>query len=97
VYTQYAADRVLQRLKKEYADPSTKQNKSKIDEELADIRNIMKKNISEVLERGEKLDRMLEHEFLCLTAALCFSLLHCRRVSRVFQTRRGFQEVPMEC
>lgn len=33
------------------------QNKSKLDEELADIKNIMKKNINEVLERGDKLER----------------------------------------
>jgi len=51
-------DRVLHRLKRDYADPSSRQNKSKLEEELADIRSIMRKNISEVLERGERLDEV---------------------------------------
>ena len=50
------------RLKKEYADPNTRTNKSKLDDELADIRTIMKKNISEVLDRGEKLECMYRND-----------------------------------
>jgi hypothetical protein len=50
------ADRTLQRLKREYADPSSRSNSSRLQAELADIQTIMRKNIAEVLDRGEKLE-----------------------------------------
>mmetsp|Transcript_7109 Transcript_7109/g.29579 ORF Transcript_7109/g.29579 Transcript_7109/m.29579 type:complete len:229 (-) Transcript_7109:607-1293(-) len=53
-------DKTLQRKRKEYGDPSNRSNQTKIDEDIADIHNIMKRNIDQVLNRGEKLDRLVE-------------------------------------
>jgi vesicle transport protein SEC22 len=46
----------LNRIRKEFIDPRTPKNLSKLNDNLTDIHNIMKKNIEEVLQRGEKLD-----------------------------------------
>lgn len=51
-------DRVLLRLKREYSDPTTKSNTARLAEELTDIHHIMKKNIQEVIDRGEKLENV---------------------------------------
>lgn len=53
-------DKTLQRKRKEYADPNARRNQQKIDEDIADITSIMKRNIDEVLNRGEKLDRLVQ-------------------------------------
>ena len=45
-------DKILERKRKEYSDPSSRQNVSKLNESLEDIHNIMKKNIQDVLDRG---------------------------------------------
>lgn len=49
-------DQVIQRKQREYADPRSSMNTTKINEDLADIQSIMRKNIEEVLNRGEKLE-----------------------------------------
>ena len=49
-------DKFIQRKVKDYLDPSSRTNTSKLNDDLADIQSIMKKNIQEVLNRGEKLD-----------------------------------------
>lgn len=49
-------DKVIQRKRKDYADPNSRQNMAKLNEGITDIHNIMKKNINEVLNRGERLD-----------------------------------------
>lgn len=51
-------DKVIQRKCKEFSDPSSKQNMSKLNDNLADIQNIMKKNIQEVLNRGERIENV---------------------------------------
>ncbi|GMH66749.1 hypothetical protein TrRE_jg3232 [Triparma retinervis] len=51
-------DKFIQRKVKDYLDPSSRTNTSKLNEDLADIQSIMKKNIQEVLNRGEKLDHV---------------------------------------
>eukprot|EP00588_Corethron_pennatum_P011052 CAMPEP_0194273482 /NCGR_PEP_ID=MMETSP0169-20130528/6810_1 /TAXON_ID=218684 /ORGANISM="Corethron pennatum, Strain L29A3" /LENGTH=237 /DNA_ID=CAMNT_0039016453 /DNA_START=67 /DNA_END=780 /DNA_ORIENTATION=- len=51
-------DRVIQKKTREFVDPSSRENTSKLKEDLADIQSIMKKNIQEVLKRGENLERM---------------------------------------
>jgi len=51
-------DQYIQRKQREFVDPSSRQNTSKLNEDLADIHSIMKKNIQEVLNRGEKLENM---------------------------------------
>jgi len=51
-------DPYLQRKQREFVDPSSKQNTSKLNSDLADIHSIMTKNIQEVLNRGEILDNL---------------------------------------
>lgn len=46
-------DRTMQRIRKDYADPTSNTNAARLKEELADIQNIMRRNIQEVLDRGE--------------------------------------------
>lgn len=53
-------DKTLQRKRREFSDPTDRQNQAKIDDDIADITSIMKRNIDEVLNRGEKLDRLVE-------------------------------------
>jgi vesicle transport protein SEC22 len=47
----------LVQLRRDYADPSSKSNAARLTEELQDVHSIMRKNIQEVLQRGENLDR----------------------------------------
>ena len=49
-------DPVIQRKQKDFRDPS--QQKSKLNEDLSEIQTIMRKNIDEILNRGEKLDHV---------------------------------------
>ena len=51
--------KVLSRLRRDYADTESKANASRLATELFDVQNIMRQNIAEVLDRGEKLDRAL--------------------------------------
>ncbi|OQR82114.1 vesicle-trafficking protein SEC22b [Thraustotheca clavata] len=51
-------DKFIQRKRKEYTDPSSSQNMSKLNNDLADIHNVMRKNIQDVLSRGEAIDRV---------------------------------------
>eukprot|EP00752_Nemacystus_decipiens_P003245 g3003.t1 len=53
-------DKVIQRKRKEYLDPQSRNNMARLNDDLADIHNIMKQNIEEVLNRGEKLDHVSE-------------------------------------
>lgn len=53
-------DKTLQRKRRDYSDPSARRNAAKLDGEIADIASIMKRNIDEVLNRGERLDRLVE-------------------------------------
>ena len=39
-------------------DPTSRQNTTKLNSDLADIQSIMRKNINEVLNRGEKLEHV---------------------------------------
>jgi len=49
--------KVLSRLRREFGDADSKANASRLHGELYEVQNIMRKNIEEVLDRGEKLDR----------------------------------------
>ena len=49
---------VLQRRRKDFIDPTSRQNTTKLNQDLADIQSIMKRNINEVLNRGEKLEHV---------------------------------------
>ena len=55
-----APDRQLQRLKREFNDPSSRANSSRLASDLNDISNIMRRNVNEVLDRGEKLESASE-------------------------------------
>ena len=54
------SDKFIQKKRKEYTDPNSSQNMSRLNNDLADIHNIMRQNIQEVLNRGERV----ESEFL---------------------------------
>lgn len=49
-------DPIIQKKQREFRDPS--QQKSKLNEDLSEIQTIMRKNIDEILNRGEKLDNV---------------------------------------
>jgi vesicle transport protein SEC22 len=69
-------DPIIQRKQREYRDPSTAGNsnnsggggsvhqKSQLNDDLNEIQSIMRKNIDEILNRGEKLDQVsnISHE-----------------------------------
>jgi vesicle transport protein SEC22 len=56
-YAYLAFSHRLSDLRKEYADPASRSNAARLKEELSDVHSIMRANIAEVLDRGEKLDR----------------------------------------
>ena len=56
-YAYLAFSRVLANLRREYADPASRSNAARLKEELNDVHSIMRANITEVLDRGERLDR----------------------------------------
>lgn len=49
-------DPVIQRKQREFQDE--RQQRSKLNDDLSEIQNIMKKNINDILDRGEKLDNV---------------------------------------
>ncbi|CAH0482131.1 unnamed protein product [Peronospora belbahrii] len=51
-------DKFIQKKRKEYADPNSSQNMHRLNDDLADIHNIMRKNIQEVLNRGERVENV---------------------------------------
>ena len=52
------SDPVIQRKQREFKDSNAPQQKSQLNEDLSEIHNIMKKNIDEILNRGEKLEHV---------------------------------------
>ncbi|ETV66542.1 hypothetical protein H257_16985 [Aphanomyces astaci] len=60
-------DKYIQKKRKEYTDPSSSQNMSKLNNDLADIHNVMRQNIQEVLNRGEAIDRTPSSIFVLIT------------------------------
>jgi vesicle transport protein SEC22 len=53
------SDPVIQRKQRDFKDVNAQQqNKSQLNEDLSEIHNIMKKNIDEILNRGEKLEHV---------------------------------------
>lgn len=51
-------DTFIQKTKKAYKDTRTQKNLHRLNDDLQDVTRIMTKNISDVLGRGEALDRM---------------------------------------
>ena len=56
--TCFDLDNAIQRAKRSYQDIRAKQNMSRLQEELLDVSHIMTSNIKDVLERGNKLEKM---------------------------------------
>lgn len=50
-------EKVISKIRKRYANPQSDENLQRLNEELQDIHSIMRKNITDVLERGGKLER----------------------------------------
>ena len=57
-YAFIAADPILQRKQREFIDPKSTVNSNKLNQDLSDIHSIMRQNISQVLDRGEKLENV---------------------------------------
>mmetsp|Transcript_646 Transcript_646/g.1959 ORF Transcript_646/g.1959 Transcript_646/m.1959 type:complete len:222 (-) Transcript_646:363-1028(-) len=55
-YAYIKFDKQIMQLRKEYSDPNSRQTASKLNDDLKDVTNIMKKNIDDVLKRGGHLD-----------------------------------------
>ncbi|GBG29663.1 Vesicle-trafficking protein SEC22b [Hondaea fermentalgiana] len=53
-------DKQIQRLRKEFADPNSRHTMSKLNADLQDVNTIMRKNIQDVLDRGDRLNRTYE-------------------------------------
>ncbi|GMF23769.1 unnamed protein product [Phytophthora lilii] len=65
----------IQKKRKEYADPNSSQNMHRLNDDLADIHNIMRKNIQEVLNRGERVERKTLDLWQIHLEDICESLL----------------------
>jgi vesicle transport protein SEC22 len=55
-YAYIKFDRVIQKKRREFADPNSNINSKKINDDLQSIHTIMRKTIDDVLDRGNKLD-----------------------------------------
>jgi vesicle transport protein SEC22 len=53
-------DPILQRKQRDFVDPSSRLNSDKLSRDLSDITSIMRQNIEQVLNRGEKLEHVSE-------------------------------------
>ena len=51
-------DKIIQRKRRDYQNPNSSKNMQRLNSELADITNIMRMNIEEVLSRGERLEQV---------------------------------------
>lgn len=51
-------DLIIQRKQREFIDPKSALNTNKLNQDLSDIHSIMRQNINQVLDRGEKLDHV---------------------------------------
>ena len=57
-YAYIKFDKTIKRKGKEFANPASRSNTNRLNEDLADTMNIMKKNINEVLKRGDNIEHM---------------------------------------
>merc|ERR1711976_956082 len=55
-YAFIQCDLLIQRKQREFIDPKSSHNTNKLNQDLSDIHSIMRQNISQVLDRGEKLE-----------------------------------------
>jgi len=57
-YAFIQADPIIQRKQREFIDPKSTSNSNKLNQDLSDIHSIMRQNINQVLDRGEKLEQV---------------------------------------
>jgi vesicle transport protein SEC22 len=57
-YAFIQADPIIQRKQREFVDPKSTANSNKLNQDLSDIHSIMRQNINQVLDRGEKLEQV---------------------------------------
>lgn len=57
-YAAVSFDPQISKIRRSYLDPSAPGNMRRLNNDLAEIHNIMTSNITEILQRGEKLDVM---------------------------------------
>lgn len=57
-YAFIQADPIIQRKQREFVDPKSSANSNKLNQDLSDIHSIMRQNITQVLDRGEKLENV---------------------------------------
>merc|ERR1719491_986469 len=57
-YAFIQCERIIQKKQRDFIDPTSSQNSDKLNRDLSDIHSIMRQNISQVLDRGEKLDHV---------------------------------------
>lgn len=74
-YAYIKFDRVIQKKRREYADPNSNANSKKINDDLQCIHNIMRKTIDDVLDRGNKLDGMFI--YCCLLFCVFYLPITC--------------------
>lgn len=72
-------DTFIQKTKKLYLDTRTQRNIAKLNQDIAEVHQIMTRNINDVLAQGERLDSELRWGVLfaaglCWSWALCFNL-----------------------
>ena len=53
-------DKVISSMRREFQDPHSRDNMTKLNRELSEVRHIMQQNIKDVLDRGEKLDHVAD-------------------------------------
>ncbi|KAF8817869.1 synaptobrevin family protein, partial [Cardiosporidium cionae] len=51
-------DRIIQKKKQDYRNPNSSKALQKLNEGLTEVSNIMRRNITDILERGERLDEI---------------------------------------
>mmetsp|Transcript_3713 Transcript_3713/g.5548 ORF Transcript_3713/g.5548 Transcript_3713/m.5548 type:complete len:224 (-) Transcript_3713:328-999(-) len=57
-YAFIQADPIIQRKQRDFVDPKSSSNSNKLNQDLSDIHSIMRQNITQVLDRGEKLENV---------------------------------------
>lgn len=57
-YQAITFDPLLAKIRREFLDPRSANNMKKLSDNLADIQHVMKKNIQDVITRGDKLDNL---------------------------------------
>ncbi len=70
-YAYIKFDKIIQRMRKDFGDPNSKENLTKLKENLNDVQTIVKKNIEDLISRGEQLS---EVSFQIFFSSLIFSI-----------------------